>query len=84
MMEIYHSYECNFKKKRDNMAKRRTFKKTKPSGQYRTPLGNLKASCPNITADLIHAITLILDKNVEKDTFSATFFACFCSDKRIK
>ena len=69
MMEIYHSYECNFKKKRDNS----TFKKTKPGGQYQTPLGNLKASCPNITADLIHAITLILDKNVEKILFGNIF-----------
>lgn len=77
MMEIYHSYECNFKKKRDNMAKRRTFKKIKPSGQYRTPLGNLKASCPNITADLTHATTLILDKNVEKDTFFGNIFCLF-------
>lgn len=73
MMEIYHSYECNFKKKRDNS----TFKKTKPGGQYQTPLGNLKASCPNITADLIHAITLILDKNVEKDTFFGNIFCLF-------
>lgn len=48
-------------------------RKTKPSGQYRTPLGNLKASCPNITADLIHAITLILDKNVEKILFGNIF-----------
>lgn len=77
MMEIYHSYECNFKKKRDNMAKRRTFKKTKPSGQYRTPLGNLKASCPNITADLTHATTLILDKNVEKILFRQHFLLAF-------
>ena len=69
MMEIYHSYECNFKKKRDNS----TFKKTKPGGQYQTPLGNLKASCPNITADLIHAITLILDKNVKKILFGNIF-----------
>lgn len=69
MMEIYHSYECNLKKKRDNS----TFKKTKPGGQYQTPLGNLKASCPNITADLIHAITLILDKNVKKILFGNIF-----------
>lgn len=73
MMEIYHSYECNFKKKRDNS----TFKKAKPGGQYRTPLGNLKASCPNITADLTHATTLILDKNVEKDTFFGNIFCLF-------
>ena len=77
MMEIYHSYECNFKKKRDNMAKRRTFKKTKPSGHYRTPRGNLNASCPTITADLTHATTLILDKNVEKDTFFGNIFCLF-------
>ena len=50
-----------------------TFKKTKPGGQYQTPLGNLKASCPNITADLIHAITLILDKNVKKILFGNIF-----------
>lgn len=73
MMEIYHSYECNFKKKRDNS----TFKKTKPGGQYQTPLGNLKASCPNITADLTHATTLILDKNVEKILFRQHFLLAF-------